>query len=197
MPVLINGTTSTYDEFNAVSGKNNNFTQNTVLNNDPCNLETLYNKIFIEFSQIYDNIMNNKFDDELLRRENLQELSSRIYRLRIRNSIYYNSLLTLLQNYITIINKQIDTYKTNQELNIKIDKLTEENSILNDLEKLQEYITSLLNSFNIFNEQNITLQTSVQIDKKYSIYVELYGYPKDGIFDYTKLQDIVDQYNLN
>lgn len=196
MPVLINGTTSTYDVFNVVSGKNNNFTQNTVLNNDPCNLETLYNNIFIKFSQIYNNIMNNNFDDELLTRENLQELSSRIYRLKIRNSIYYNSLLTLLQNYITIINKQIETYKTNQQLNIKIDKLTEENSILNDLEKLQEYINSLLNSFNIFNEQNITLQTGIQIDKKYSIYVELYGYPKDGIFDYTKLQDIVDQYNL-
>jgi hypothetical protein len=196
MSVLINGSFSERRTFNTISGKNESFKFNTNDGNSTLLLKSLYDNIYFELSNIYKNIIDNNFNNDLTTRDNLLKLSGKIYNERRNDVKYYNNILELLQNYITIINNHRNLYFTNENCKNNIILLNEKVSILTDLEKLKEYIETLSKSFKIFEDQEISLQTTIKLDKEYDIYIQLYGYPTDGNFDLAKLQDIIDQYNL-
>jgi hypothetical protein len=197
MSVLINGSFSERRTFNTISGKNESFKFNTNDGNSTLLFKSLYDNIYLELSNIYKNIIDNNFNNDLTTRENLLKLSGKIYNERRNDVKYYNNILELLQNYITIIVAHRNLYFTNEVCKNKVTLLNEQVSILNDLEKLKEYIETLRKSFKIFEDQEISLQTTIELDKEYDIYIQLYGYPTDGNFDLAKLQDIIDQYNLH
>jgi hypothetical protein len=197
MSVLMNGSFSDRRTFNVISGKNESFKFNTSDGDVNIIFKSLYDNIYLELSNIYEAIIDNNFNNDLTTRENLLKLSSKIFNHRSNDIKYYNDILNLLQNYLTIINSHRNLYFTNVNCKNQVKSLNEQVSILNDLEKLKEYIETLRNSFKIFEDQEISLETTIQIDKEYDIYIQLYGYPNNGVFDLAKLQDIIDQYNLH
>lgn len=68
--------------------------------------------------------------------------------------------------------------------------LEEENSILNDRDKLNEYIETLLSERSLFPPQSFSL-IAATLRPEYAEYIRLYGFPEGGVFDMDKLAEIV------
>lgn len=66
-------------------------------------------------------------------------------------------------------------------------------SILDDMDKLKVFIDELNTRANtsILGDYNIESSVSAMIAPEYLIYITLYGYPQDGVFDVDKLSKIV------
>lgn len=64
--------------------------------------------------------------------------------------------------------------------------------ILDDMEKLQEYIRSLNNSRHAgaFGEYTISSTVPAKIPDEYLKYIIVYGYPVDGVFDSVRLANV-------
>jgi hypothetical protein len=83
-------------------------------------------------------------------------------------------------------------YKGIQQYNVLVNTqrnlatMTEKASILDDMTKLKNYISSLKKNVALFPDMNITVARAT-IKQEYAEYIRLYGYPSNGIFDMDKL----------
>ena len=68
--------------------------------------------------------------------------------------------------------------------------LMEQNSILHDTTKLNQYIQELLSERSLFPPQSFTL-IAATLRPEYTEYIRLYGFPESGIFDMDKLAVIL------
>ena len=73
--------------------------------------------------------------------------------------------------------------------------MTEKASILDDIEKLKEYINSLKKNMSLFPDIDITI-VQAHIKSEYAEYIKLYGYPVGGVFDMDKLGEILIRMNI-
>lgn len=71
-------------------------------------------------------------------------------------------------------------------------KYKKDSEILNDMEKLKEYINQQQNNMNLFT--TLTVKSSkLDVKPEYLRYIELYGLPYKMIFDPILLQKIIDE----
>ena len=66
-------------------------------------------------------------------------------------------------------------------------------AILDNMDRLREFINQLNTRSNssIFGDYTISTSVSAVIMPEYLIYIQLYGYPQDGVFDVLKLSQII------
>jgi hypothetical protein len=69
--------------------------------------------------------------------------------------------------------------------------LMEQNSILYDRTKLNQYIQQLMSERSLFPPQSFTL-IAATLRPEYAEYIKLYGFPESGIFDMDKLAVILE-----
>jgi hypothetical protein len=67
--------------------------------------------------------------------------------------------------------------------------LADRAAILDDRDRLREYIEALnkRSSSSIFGDHTITTSTAAVIPPEYLVYIQLFGFPEDGVFDPDKL----------
>ena len=122
------------------------------------------------------------------------QLSSELYKLKsilpdtsdyeIIRKIIVMSLEALMQ----MINKQLEYNTLENSYNV----VSEKASILDDITKLKEYITILTTNTSIALIPEVTVNAPpIGLKPEIAAYIELYGYPKDGMFDPDKLAAIV------
>lgn len=105
----------------------------------------------------------------------------------------------LVDKYLFITNRLVDTIKQAMTEYIKIRNLESENSelksykeILQDKEKLVAYLEQQQNTGHLFSA-SATLQTRPQLKLWYQVYMERHGPPGDGVFNSELLAEIIDE----
>jgi hypothetical protein len=75
----------------------------------------------------------------------------------------------------------------------EITKLRAENSILHNVTLLREYLETLTKrTFTIFKEQRVTT-SKIKLRPEYELYIQRYGFPKNGAFDAQLLAEIINE----
>jgi hypothetical protein len=69
---------------------------------------------------------------------------------------------------------------------------SERASILDNMDKLREYLTMLntQSSSSVFGDYTIAAAVPALIPAAYLVYIQTYGFPEDGVFDVEKLSKI-------
>ena len=105
----------------------------------------------------------------------------------------------LVDKYLFITNRLVDTIKQAMTEYIKIRNLESENSelksykeILQDKDKLVAYLEQQQNTGHLFSA-SATLQTQPQLKLWYKVYMERHGPPGDGVFNSELLSEIIEE----
>lgn len=100
---------------------------------------------------------------------------------KIRTTINYSleGLLQTVNQYVLLVNIQTQLEQTQKRANI-----------LNDMKLLKEYLDSLKGARTLFPATTVT-SIAAEIKPEYSLYIKLYGYPANGIFDIDKLAECI------
>jgi len=206
MARYINGNeTNTYSSYGDVSVGTSKLT--TVLK-DYYRLKILFDDIINQLQPPkaeyilanFDDFVNNWDDDFYITVSSL---------LNNDNTFFYNNETTLLSNYDydedlvtnyrSMTNRLINVLKQSISEYYKIKTLEEENvqlqsykDILEDREKLLEYVAEIQKTSFLFSAQ-ATYSNDLEIKLWYKEYLERYGPPGDGIFDTELLADIIKE----
>ena len=89
------------------------------------------------------------------------------------------------------IKKAMNLYKTLESTNIKLEMTQARADILDNMDKLKEYINSLGGAVSIFNDVTVT-SVAAQLKPEIAIYLKLYGYPEGGVFDMERLANAIN-----
>jgi hypothetical protein len=108
----------------------------------------------------------------------------------------YEQLRITIKYALQGLYKAIQQYQILLETNIKLASVTERASILDDMKKLKEFVKTLKGGGNIFPDLIITAPMA-KIKPEYLEYIQLYGYPSNGVFDMDKLGAILISMELN
>ena len=105
----------------------------------------------------------------------------------------------LVDKYVFITNRLVDTIKQAMTEYIKIRNLENENAelksykeILQDKDKLVAYLEEQQNTGHIFSA-SATLQIQPQLKLWYQVYMERHGPPGDGVFNSELLAEIIEE----
>ena len=106
---------------------------------------------------------------------------------------------TLVSNYRTFSNSIVNTLTQAVSEYIKIKNLEQENAellsyreILQNREKLLDYITEIQTTSYLFSAE-ATYSNNLEIKLWYQVYLERHGAPGDGAFDSALLSEIIDE----
>ena len=148
-------------------------------------------KLLFEFS-----LGNFQYVTSILTRKYYQYLSIKLTQIMYNDYPIYEQLRITIKYALQGLYKAIQQYQILLETNIKLASVTERASILDDMKKLKEFVKTLKGGGNIFPDLIITAPMA-KIKPEYLEYIQLYGYPSNGIFDMDKLGAILISMELN
>lgn len=154
-------------------------------------LKTLYNNVGYSLNNLLHNYSIGNIVDvknELV--ENYDKLSVTILNNSKPEYLYYEIMRILLSKTLDGMNQSIRQYLELVETLSKLDTCNKYKTILDDPEKLKDYINELKNRKYLFDTEPITMIKTV-IKPQYSAYINLYGFPSSGIFESIKMGDIL------
>lgn len=129
----------------------------------------------------------------LLQPSELTYLTNLIWSYRKSSVTYpnYEKIRVILQLYLKGLTQQNVTYLQLLNTETKLDKCKDKSCILDNMDKLREYIENLSKTMNLFNPEPQTI-VAAKVLQEHAIYLRTYGYPLGGIFDPELLQEIVN-----
>ncbi len=163
--------------------------------------EDIY-KVLADFSVIIQNLLYQfslgrfKEVSTILNRNYYKYLSVKLSKLVYANYPIYEQLRKSIRYSLEGLNKAVEQYGILMNCEKMCDKLGEKAAILDDMNKLKEYVNGLKGATSIFPDLNITAPLA-KIKPEYAEYIKLYGYPAGGIFDMDKLGAILISMDLN
>jgi hypothetical protein len=163
--------------------------------------EDIY-KVLADFSVIIQNLLYQfslgrfKEVSNILNRRYYQYLSVKLSKLAYVDYPIYEQLRKSIRYSLEGLYKAVEQYGILVNCENVCDKIKEKASILDDMQKLKEYINSLKKQVTLFPDMNITI-IRAEIKPEYAEYIKLYGYPAGGIFDMDKLGAILISMDLN
>lgn len=195
---IYGGNITTHSSYDIITNSTNKTSFYSNKSIDSLNLgelvKSIYNNIYNEVEELYNLFLDNNL--ETYNVENFILLSLKLFKHRTKTDIYFNSIIDMLINNITMVQKTKNIQIKLNEAENKIITLEEKASILDNMEKLKEYINQL-KSDSILIETEATLNKSATIKQEYIIYINKYGMPQDAIFDMKKLAEIKNSILLN
>lgn len=179
--------------------------ENTDLKNDFFRLKILYERVLYQLRPPMTLYNEGEFEFFMNSMPNVLTLT-RV--LNNENTFFMNNpkgLSTyeyepgLVDNYIFVTNRVVDTIKQAMTEYIKIRNLESQNAelksykeILEDRDKLLEYLEQQKNTSHLFSA-NATLQVDYEIKLWYKVYMERHGPPGDGVFNSELLAEIIEE----
>ena len=105
----------------------------------------------------------------------------------------FNQYRSFIFQLIDGLNSSISLNQSNVRLTTNNNLLQEFSDILHDPTLLNEYIDTHYgnNPTSALITETLTLTTQLELKPEYEIYVELYGFPSNGVYDSNKLQTII------
>jgi hypothetical protein len=140
-----------------------------------------------DFQHLIDN-----FDLDVFNR-----LAVKLYALKTNTHPLYVRLLNYLNFCLTtLLVVEVNVGKELGVLRQEIKKLKAENSILHNVTLLKEYLETLTKkTFTIFKDQRVTT-TKIKLSPEYDLYIQRYGFPKNGAFDAQVLAEIINELRM-
>jgi len=165
--------------------------KNTTVPNVIVTDENIY-KILADYSVIIQKLLfdfslgNFQNVSKLLTLRYYQYLSVKLSQITFVDYPIYEQLRLSTKYSLQGLYKGIQQYNvlTSTQNNLQI--MTEKASILDDMDKLKNYIKGLKKNVALFPDMNITVVRAT-IKPEYAEYIRLYGYPSNSIFDMDKL----------
>ena len=158
------------------------------------------NKYIDEITTYYNHFANGEYDIVIkaLDDNTFAKISKELYELHVNEQ--YSDYEFILRNIINSFNslmKSIQQYLTLQSVKKQLEYETNKASILDDIEKLKEYINNLSKkaSFSLITTVKVNAPI-LTIKKEYQTYIDMYGFPKNGVFDAELLGNIIKTLNL-
>ena len=121
----------------------------------------------------------------MIKYNNLSVIMSRLTQ-DSQNFPDYEIIRTTLNNSLKGLLQSVNQYITLQNTQSELAVTKEKAAILTDMKLLQEYLNDLKNTTTALPSSNVTV-VAAQIKSEYALYIKLYGYPTNGIFDIDKL----------
>lgn len=175
---------------------NNKTTKNPIIIN-----EDIY-KVLATYSEIIQNLLfefslgNFQQVSNILNRKYYEYLSKKISIISYIDYPIYEQLRRSIQKSLQGLYKALEQYGVLKNTQNVLVSTKEKASILDDMNKLKEYINRLKGSRQIFPDLIISAPLAT-IKPEYAEYIKLYGYPQGGIFDMDKLGTILISIELN
>lgn len=134
---------------------------------------------------------------ELLSKENLTNYSRLLESYKKSSISYpaYESVRLVLKLYLQGLTKSLDQYLELVNSQSKVSALEERTAILDNMEKLQEYINGLNRTVNLFRNIPPVAVVEAKILPEHATYIRKYGYPVGGIFDVKLLNEIISTFD--
>lgn len=128
----------------------------------------------------------------ILNKENLVYYSNLLYSYKKSSIVYptYEKVRLLLKFYLDGLAKCIAQFLDIENIKLALEKSQERAQILDDMEKLQEYIDGLNRTVNLFKPTEPIAIVEAKILPEHVAYLRMYGYPVGGIFDPQLLNNI-------
>lgn len=159
----------------------------------------LKSKFAVDIQNVINQYYLGNFNEvlKLLTKETMVYFSNLLYSYRKDSNIYptYEKVRLLLKLYLNGLTKCITQYLEIENIKITLSKCKERCKILDNMEKLQEYINGLNRTVNLFNSIPPINVVEAKILLEHATYLRLYGYPIGGIFDTKLLNDIITEQN--
>jgi hypothetical protein len=116
------------------------------------------------------------------------DFSQRLYILRKDPAIYpeYENIRTSITRGLEGMKRGINLYYENKTLANELEISLQKSSILDDIELLKQYLLERGNTINLFPDIEVT-SFAATLKPEISIYIKLYGFPPEGIFEVDKL----------
>lgn len=94
-------------------------------------------------------------------------------------------------NALSLLYSGLSVYKDYAELEQTNEQLRDRANILDDMERLKEYLEQLSSQAmtSLLGSHDITM-SSANVNEEYILYIQEYGYPQNGVFEPDKLGDI-------
>ena len=129
--------------------------------------------------------------------DTFNRLAVKLYALKTNRHPLYVRLLNYLNFCLTtMLVVEVNVGKELGVLRQEIKKLKAENSILHNVTLLKEYLETLTKrTFTIFNEQKLKT-TRIKLRPEYDLYIQRYGFPKNGAFDAQILAEIINELKM-
>ena len=179
---------------------------------DYTRLQILYNTIISQFNTSIDQYVDGSFTEflasDVMTEGNLIDVALNInnddvfkmtQEVALDQDFNYEKNSRLVTKYRDLSNKLVDMLKQAITEYIKIKNLQDQNTelltfkeILQDREKLLEYISEIQTTSYLFSA-SATYSQNLQIKRWYEVYLERHGPPGDGVFESDKLAVIVEE----
>lgn len=163
--------------------------------------EDIY-KTLATFSETIQNLLlqfslgNFKQVSTILNRRYFQYLSIKLSNITYIDYPIYEQLRQSIKKSLQGLYKAIEQYNVLNNTKQILKTTQERAAILDDMQKLREYVNNLKKNVSIFPEMNVTI-IRAEIKPEYAEYIKLYGYPQGGIFDMDRLAEILINMELN
>jgi hypothetical protein len=130
---------------------------------------------------------------ELLNKQNLENYSRLLESYKKSSISYpaYESVRLVLKLYLQGLTKSLDQYLELENSKATITVLEERTAILDNMDKLKEYINGLNRTVNLFGSIAPVTVAKAQVLPEHATYIRMYGYPVGGIFDVKLMNDII------
>jgi len=153
----------------------------------------LNSKFAIDIQNVIKYYYSGDFNEvlHLLSKEKLQNLTNLLYSYKKSSVQYptYEKVRLLLKLYLEGLTKCITQFLELVDMKIVLTKCEERCQILDNMEKLQEYIDKLNRTVNLFDSAPVNV-IEAKILPEHAAYLRMYGYPVGGIFDAELLNAI-------
>lgn len=128
---------------------------------------------------------------DILTLETYQQISIELNKLSLKGNqySYYEQLRKNYTYAIAGLYQSIIQYSERESCKNTIEQLREKLSILDDPQKLRDYILRF-KSNNYFPDTSLKI-IKAEIKPEYLEYIKLYGYPESNVFDPDKLAEII------
>lgn len=178
----------TFDLFQGVGG-----TVDTLDNVFDKQLELKFSSITKDIHKLSEDYSLGKFDnvEDLMTDMFNEQFSRKIYNAisQTKQTEYQEELRVLFAKMFEGLQQCVLQNLKIKDLESKLKICEERSSILDDKDKLIEYIQNLNNRFTMIEDQTITT-ISATLKPEYQKYIDLYGLPEGLVFDTDKLNQI-------
>lgn len=162
------------------------------------NLSRTFDALLQSLNLLVDKYSNAQFDNlDRLYDENNDTIGNEL--LKIKNnmgtSIFKSSVRNFMKQTFEGIQQSVIQYSNLINTMEKLDKCQEKSSILDDPEKLKEYLEEKKRSRYLFEIDAFEIVRAT-LKPEYARYVELYGFPESAIFDTDKLTRIRNELGI-